>query len=72
MERAYAPHCDQTVLHAPGECEHCDEYPDWQELRELWRMNFTGQDDYEKAPDPAIWFRDPEIIEKWFGNRAKK
>jgi hypothetical protein len=69
MERAYAPHCDQTVLHAPGECSSCDLYPDWQEMRQLWKMNFTGQEDLELAPDPASWFRDPDLIDKWFGNR---
>ena len=36
------PHCDQSVLHAPGECEHCDTRPDWQALRELWGIAYTG------------------------------
>jgi hypothetical protein len=36
------PHCDQRVLHAPGECEYCDQRPDWQALREAWGIAFTG------------------------------
>jgi hypothetical protein len=42
-ERAFAPHCDQRILHAPGECWACDLYPDWQALREKWGIAFTGQ-----------------------------
>ena len=40
--RAFAPHCDQRILHAPGDCWACDLYPDWQKLRELWGIAFTG------------------------------
>ena len=36
------PHCDQRVLHAPGECEFCDMNPEWQQLREAWGICFTG------------------------------
>jgi hypothetical protein len=36
------PHCDQAVLHAPGECQYCDACPEWQGLRELWGIAFTG------------------------------
>lgn len=36
------PHCDQRVLHAPGECEFCDMNPMWQELRKAWGIAFTG------------------------------
>ena len=36
------PHCDQRILHAPGECQWCDEYPKWQKLREAWGIAFTG------------------------------
>lgn len=39
----FAPHCDQRILHAPGECRHCDAFPDWQELRAKWGIAFTGQ-----------------------------
>ena len=37
------PHCDQRVLHAPGECKYCDLHPEWQELRKSWGIAFTGQ-----------------------------
>lgn len=36
------PHCDQAVLHAPGECRYCDAQPLWQDLRKLWGIAFTG------------------------------
>lgn len=38
------PHCDSSVLHAPGECEYCDRRPEWQELRKGWRIAFTGHE----------------------------
>jgi hypothetical protein len=41
-EIAQFPHCDQRVLHAPGECEYCDRHPDWQALRKAWGIAFTG------------------------------
>ena len=41
-EIAQAPHCDQRVLHAPSECEFCDQRPEWQELRRAWGIAFTG------------------------------
>lgn len=41
-ERAYAPHCDPRILHAPGDCWACDLYPDWQALRVKWGIAFTG------------------------------
>jgi hypothetical protein len=42
--RSFAPHCDQRVLHRPGVCWACDLYPDWQKLRELWGIAFTGHE----------------------------
>lgn len=63
------PHCDQGVLHAPKECEFCDEHPEWQALREAWRINFTGQKDPEKAPCPSETRRSLEVINMWDGNR---
>jgi len=36
------PHCDSRVLHAPGECEFCDQRPEWQALRQAWGIAFTG------------------------------
>lgn len=47
--RAFAPHCDARILHAPGECWACDLYPDWQDLRVKWGICFTGQ-----VPDPRV------------------
>jgi hypothetical protein len=63
------PHCDARVLHAKGECEYCDRHPDWQELREVWKINFTGQKDPSKALCPAEKARGLDSINKWGGNR---
>lgn len=79
------PHCDAKVLHAPGECEYCDMHPEWQGLREMWGIAFTGHShevikwtDWEgKAcekiliPCPSELDRPLGIIEKWPGNRSK-
>jgi hypothetical protein len=70
-ERCFAPHCDQSILHAPGACQHCDKYPDWQELRKLWRINFTDEYDLDKAPCPSTYFREIGVRDRWFGNRAQ-
>jgi len=37
------PHCDPRILHAPGECEFCDDRPEWQQLRTGWGIAFTGR-----------------------------
>lgn len=65
-------HCDQRILHAPGKCKYCDEYPEWQELREAWGINFTGEYDPEKLICPAEQQRDLETIELWDGNVPRK
>ena len=62
------PHCDSSVLHAPGECEYCDRHKDWQILRHMWGINFTGHKDPTKIPCPAERFRTTESIESWGGN----
>lgn len=67
-----APHCDAAVLHAPGECEYCDGYPDWQMLRKRWGINFTGHHEPDKATCPAELRRPVETINRWGGNRPKK
>jgi len=76
-EREYItqfPHCDQRVLHAPGECEYCDAHPDWQELREAWCINFTGNhitnDTYNRKylPCPSEVARPLDLINQWDGN----
>jgi len=75
--RAFAPHCDQRILHAPGECWSCDLYPDWQKLRELWGIAFTGHRpdirngqvecpaDYNRPPDSKSDHR------QWGPNQAQ-
>jgi len=50
------PHCDQRILHAPGECEYCDGHLEWQELRTAWGIAFTGHipdGEWIKMPCPA-------------------
>lgn len=64
------PHCDSSVLHAPGECQFCDRHPDWQEYREAARINFSGHNDEGKAPCPSEHFRPPEVRDRWPGNVA--
>jgi hypothetical protein len=73
------PHCDQRVLHAPGECEYCDRHPEWQELRDAWGIAYTGHS-YDKngqlqktqfgviQPCPAEAGRGMESINSWGGN----
>ena len=70
-ERAYAPHCDSSVLHAPGECEFCDKYTDWQAYRETARINFTGHNDEHKAPCPSVYLRGGRDPGEWPGNRPE-
>jgi hypothetical protein len=67
------PHCDGRVLHAPGECSYCDKHPDWQALRQLWGIAFTGYEpDDKELPDPATAARGFKIVNAWGGNQAKK
>jgi len=70
------PHCDQKVLHAPGECQICDTYaPDAQKYRQWWGICFTGH-----KPDgvetmilcPSEWGRNLETINLWPGNRPQE
>ena len=85
--RAFAPHCDARILHEPGSCWSCDLYPDWQVLRKLWGIAFTGQKpkieqhgegDYtfttRELPCPADFNRppdDPSDHRQWGPNRAQ-
>lgn len=71
VTRAFAPHCDQSILHAPGACRFCDEYPDWQAYRTVARIAFTGQDDEGLAPCPSTTFRSAEVRDRWGGNVAR-
>ncbi len=68
-ERAHAPHCDPSILHGPGECGACDQYPDWQQMRDAQLINFTGGCDDGKAPCPSVYFRKAEDRDRWGGNR---
>jgi hypothetical protein len=64
------PHCDQRVLHGPGECIYCDEKPDWQALRVAWGIAFTGwEPENKELPCPADYARG-DTHTKWYGNVA--
>lgn len=63
------PHCDPRVLHAPGECKYCDRHPEWQALRIVYGIRFTGELAADKSPCPAEQFRTAETIHRWPGNR---
>lgn len=65
------PHCDQSILHAPGVCDFCDKYPYEQSLRLQWRINFTGEHDENKAPCPSEHFRSERDRDNWPGNRPE-
>ena len=66
------PHCDQRILHAPGECNYCDENPNWQELRVAWGIAFTNYEpEGTELPCPANYARG-DLVNKWGGNQAKK
>lgn len=65
------PHCDSRIMHAPGECIHCDAFPLGQKYRLIWGINYTGHIDPEKSPCPATIARPIEDIERWPGNRKK-
>lgn len=63
------PHCDQRVLHAPGDCETCDEWaPDLQDLRFAWGINFTGRYEPGKYLCPAEHQRSLSVLNRWGGN----
>lgn len=69
-ERAWAPHCDQAILHSPGSCWACDQYPDWQEYRIRSLIAFSDEDPVPdgKAPCPSTYFRNPQTRDLWPGN----
>lgn len=68
-QRAFAPHCDQAILHSPGKCEYCDHYPDWQEFRITQRISFSDEEpSLDKAPCPSTWFRNATTRDMWPGN----
>jgi hypothetical protein len=66
------PHCDELVLHAPGECEFCDRCPEAQADRERRLINFTGHSEPHKEKCPSEVRRPLESIERWGGNVASR
>lgn len=76
---AVFPHCDPRVLHAPHECGVCDHYPHYQALRQMWGINFTGQDfvyseelsdsSWRMLPCPSDFNRGLNGAHVWGGNR---
>lgn len=71
LSTAPYPHCDSNVLHSPGRCVFCDKFKDAQQARIYAGINFTGEDAYDRYPDPATQLRPLEVIERWGGNRPK-
>lgn len=64
------PHCDQSVLHAPGECQYCDRHPDWQALRIVWGIAFTAHEPKShQLPCPSDARRGTGGAHVWGGNR---
>lgn len=69
-EIAQFPHCDASVLHKPGDCEYCDRHPEWQALREGWRIAFTGETPTgDQVPCPSDARRGRGMAHAWGGNR---
>jgi len=66
--KAPYPHCDSNVLHFPKFCVYCDQYPEKQAERIDKGINFTGQQDPNKAPCPAETNRPLDTINHWYGN----
>jgi ribosomal protein L32 len=64
------PHCDSRVLHAPGDCEYCDHYPNRQQERVAQKVNFTNGRDPDKAPCPADAARGA-TVNQWHGNAPR-
>jgi len=59
------PHGDRRILHAPGECRYCDKFEDWQALRQLWGIAFTGYTpEGTELPCPADHAREREQPKK--------
>jgi hypothetical protein len=67
-----APHCDQYILHAPGECDYCDDQPGWQALRQLWGIAYTGHaPTAHQIACPSDTRRPDGIANLWHGNQAQ-
>jgi len=82
LDEMTAPHCDPAILHAPGECKFCDAQPEWQALRQLWGICFTGHQPvivsdgtftaYELIACPSDIRRPGNVAGQWPGNRAAR
>lgn len=71
-KRAFAPHCDNRVLHSPGECQYCDMYPDWQEARQSMGIAFTGKAPTDfQSPCPSDFHRGTGGAHVWGGNTPR-
>jgi hypothetical protein len=69
---AQFPHCDPRVLHAPHECAYCDKHSDWQDLRIVWGIAFTGYTpEGTELPCPADHARGDKHKD-WGGNQAQQ
>ncbi len=67
-EELCGPHCDGKILHAPGVCDDCDQFPVFQFVRKLWGINYTEEGDLNKLPCPAEAYRGTGH-KQWTGNR---
>jgi len=64
------PHCDAYVLHKPGDCQFCDDFPVLQAFRREHQIAFTDDNMLDNTcPCPATLFRSTETIHLWHGNR---
>lgn len=73
-------HCDAKVLHSPGLCEYCDEYPQAQAKRKELGVRFTDEVGIKyndptfedgRLPCPAVEARPSININAWGGNVPK-
>lgn len=67
-------HCDGDILHAPGQCEYCDQYgADLQALRIELGIAFTGMTPQPgQLPCPSAERRTAEQAHRWPGNQPQK
>jgi hypothetical protein len=69
--RAFAPHCDVRIIHAPLQCVYCDKYPEVQQARIDLKINFSGQAFEGLAPCPADAARGFGQAHQWVGNQPR-
>lgn len=63
------PHCDASVVHAPGECRYCDDRPDLQAIRDAWGIAYTGHAPADhQVPCPSDARRGQGQAHRWTGN----